>query len=101
MKFKYLVLPVFLFSSVTITYADDITTGKGGLGGGLGIYERMFFSSSLTKVQIIDSTTGLEIAVVLVEELDSVIDSLPSGVYLLIYTDSDGGVTEEIPLLKE
>lgn len=102
MNLKLFFLSSFIYASLTITYADDISTGKGGLGGGLGVSNRMLLFSTLsTDVHIIDSSTGLELAVVLVEELDFVIDSLPSEEYILIYTDSEGRVTEEIPLFKE
>lgn len=102
MKFKYLVLPVFFFASATIIYADDISTGKGGLGGGLGVSERMLFSFNfIIEVHIIDSKTDLEIGIVSAEDLDDATENLPIGKYLLIYTDSNGNVIEEIPLLKE
>jgi len=103
MKFKFTLLFVFILFSLTPIFSrgGDIGAGKGGSTGGLGIYERMFFSGSLIKVQIIDLTTDLEVAIVSEEELGDVTENLPNGEYLLIYTDSNGSVTDEILLLKE
>lgn len=104
MKRKFLIISILTFSGVVSVFSrgGDAGAGENGSTGGLEFSIRMLlFSDSSTNVHIIDSATGLEIGVVLEEKLDAVIDNLPSGSYLLIYTDSDENVTEKIPLLKE
>jgi len=55
----------------------------------------------MLDVHIIDAKTGVEIGIVSLDELDDETEMLPAGEYLLIYTDSNGIVTQEDYLLKE
>ena len=100
MKFRFIILSVFIFSSITSSFSR----GDGGSSGGsLGIMTRMAFFSppAIEEVYIIDARTGSKIGVVFLDDLEYAIKNLPTGQYLFIYIDEEGNTVDEISFFKE